>query len=70
MASARRVRSWARQNVHVEGRPEWVFVKAYAHGAPEAQAEALLGGSFEALHDALAREFNDEVHTLTEGAGI
>jgi hypothetical protein len=30
-----RVRSWVRQGIHVEGRPEWVFVKVHTHGAPE-----------------------------------
>jgi hypothetical protein len=33
-----RVRSWVNQGIGVEGRPEWVFVKVYTHGAPEKQA--------------------------------
>ena len=31
------------QGIHVDGRPEWVFVKVHTHGAPEAQAASLLG---------------------------
>jgi hypothetical protein len=57
-ASARRVRSWVSQNVHVAGRPEWVFVKVHTHGAQEDTAASLLGPGGAALHDALAR-YND-----------
>jgi hypothetical protein len=46
------------QNIHVAGRPEWVFVKVHTHGAPEKQADSLLGGGGRALHRALAR-YND-----------
>ncbi len=46
------------QNIHVAGRPDWVFVKTHTHGAPEAQADSLLGAGGRALHDALAR-YND-----------
>lgn len=57
-ATARRVRTWVAQSIHVEGRPEWVFVKAYTHGAQERQAASLLGSGGHALHTALAR-YND-----------
>lgn len=53
--TAARVREWIRQNVHVAGRPEWVFVKVHTHGAQEANAESLLGAGARALHEALAR---------------
>jgi hypothetical protein len=56
--SAERVRTWVGQRIHVAGRPEWVFVKVHTHGAPEAQAGALLGEGGRALHRALAR-YND-----------
>ena len=55
----RRVSNWVRQNIHVCGRPEWVFVKVYMHGAPEAQAAAYLGESGRVLHETLCSEFND-----------
>ncbi|HZO15734.1 MAG TPA: hypothetical protein VFB62_20820, partial [Polyangiaceae bacterium] len=57
-ADASRVESWVDQNIHVAGRPEWVFVKVYTHGAPEPQAASLLGDGGRALHDALAT-YND-----------
>jgi hypothetical protein len=57
--SPERLRSWVAQDIHVRGRPEWVFVKIHTHGAPERNAEVLLGRPGRALHEALAREWND-----------
>jgi len=57
--SARRVRTWAGQNIHVLGRPEWIFVKVHTHGAPERNAGVLLGEETRAMHQALTRDFND-----------
>jgi len=54
-----RLRSWVAQNIHVAGRPEWVFVKLHTHGAPEANAAMLLGDRGRALHEALASDYND-----------
>jgi hypothetical protein len=56
---AARVKSWVEQGIAVDGRPEWVFVKVYTHGAPEAQAEAYLGEGGRAMHEALTTTFND-----------
>jgi hypothetical protein len=57
-ASSARLATWVDQDIHVQGRPEWVFVKVHTHGAPEPQAASLLGAGGEALHQALAR-YND-----------
>lgn len=54
-----RVRTWVDQGIHVEGRPEWVFVKIHTHGAPDAQAESLLGEPGRALHRELAARYAD-----------
>ena len=54
-----RVRSWVRQGIHVEGRPEWVFVKVHTHGAPETQAAAMLGDGGRMLHTELTTRYND-----------
>jgi hypothetical protein len=51
--SAARLRTWLAQRVHVEGRPEWVFVKVHAHGAPERNARMMLGDPMARLHEAL-----------------
>lgn len=55
----RRLATWVQQNIHVEGRPEWVFVKVYTHGAPELQAASHLGEGGRALHRALTGQYND-----------
>jgi hypothetical protein len=52
--TAKRVATWVKQNIHVEGRPEWVFVKVHTHGAPELQAASLLGDGGRTMHRALA----------------
>lgn len=54
----RRVRTWIEQDIHVDGRPEWVFVKAHTHGASEKEGAALLGDGGDELHRALS-EYND-----------
>jgi hypothetical protein len=52
--TAERVQRWLDCSVHVRGRPEWLLVKLHTHGAPEGQAQALLGGPQRRLHEALA----------------
>ena len=58
-ATPARVRSWVRAGIHVEGRPEWVFVKVHTHGAPEKQAASLLGDGGRAMHAELTTRYND-----------
>jgi hypothetical protein len=57
--TAERARTWVSQSIHVEGRPEWIFVKVHTHGAPEKQAASLLGEAGRGLHRALQQSFND-----------
>ncbi len=57
--SPSRIRTWVDQQIHVEGRPEWVFVKVYTHGAPELQAASVLGDGGRALHRELTGRYND-----------
>jgi len=38
--SHRRLRNWLRANVHVKGKPEWVFIKLFSHSAREKSREA------------------------------
>lgn len=54
-----RVDLWVRTGVHVEGRPEWVFVKVHTHGAQEQDMDTLLGAPAEAMHAHLERAYND-----------
>ena len=59
-ASPSRVDRWVRANVHVPQRPDWVFVKLFAHGisTPE-DAEACLGEDFDETLSYLERTYND-----------
>lgn len=52
--TAARVATWIAQHIHVEGRPDWVFVKVHTHGAIEHTAASLLGDGGRNLHTALA----------------
>lgn len=45
-----RIQRWIDTNIHVKGRPEWVFVKVYSHGMQSANA---------IVHKALNRMLND-----------
>lgn len=50
---AARLCSWIDQRVSVKGRPEWIFIKLHSHGAPEKNAELLLGEKMRAFHQTL-----------------
>ncbi|MGY3038769.1 hypothetical protein ACVWWQ_000356 [Rhodanobacter sp. TND4EL1] len=57
--TADRVDAWVRTGIHVEGRPEWVFVKVHTHGTQERDMDTLLGPAAQAMHDHLERTYND-----------
>jgi len=54
-----RVDAWVRTGVHVEGRPEWVFVKVHTHGLQDHDMDTLLGAPTDAMHAHLDRAYND-----------
>lgn len=54
-----RVDLWVRQHIHVQGRPEWVFVKVHTHGAQENDMETLLGAPADAMFSYLEKAYND-----------
>ena len=45
--------------VHVEGRPEWVFVKIHTHGTQDHDIDTLLGEPVDAMHRYLESAYND-----------
>jgi hypothetical protein len=57
-----RVDAWVRTGIHVEGRPEWVFVKIHTHGTQEGDMDTLLGAEMDAMHDYLEAAYNDGVN--------
>ena len=54
-----RIRAWLDCHVHVEGRPEWMFVKLHTHGAIEQDFDALFGKKALEMHRVMAQELND-----------
>lgn len=54
-ATARRLDDWLRVRIHVPSRPNWIFLKLHAHGAPEKDHDALLGEPMVRFHEELAR---------------
>ncbi|HEY6035802.1 MAG TPA: hypothetical protein VIV58_16120, partial [Kofleriaceae bacterium] len=65
--TAARVKTWIDQAIHIEGRPEWVFVKVHTHGAIESTAASLLGDGGHALHEALHAQTHEHfrLHYVT-----
>ncbi len=60
-----RVDAWVRTAVHVQGRPDWIFVKIHTHGTQEGDMDTLLGSATDAMHAHLERNYNDgERHVL------
>lgn len=49
--AASRLRNWLRANIHVKGKPEWVFVKLHCHGMQSKGvfSSAALASTFEAM---------------------
>ncbi len=54
-----RIDQWIETGVHVEGRPEWVFVKIHTHGTQERDTDTLLGPSMRAGYEYLLGKYND-----------
>ena len=54
-----RVDAWVRTGIHVEGRPEWIFIKIHTHGTQEGDMDTLLGPKMDAMHEHLERVYND-----------
>ncbi len=64
-----RLALWLKAKVQVPGRPDWFFVKLYAHGAHENSHEVLLGEPMARFHEDLAdrarRDPNFHYHYVT-----
>jgi hypothetical protein len=59
-ATPARVDQWVKTAVQVAGRPEWVFIKMWGHGAgSDADVEDMLNGSFDSTLEYLERNYND-----------
>jgi hypothetical protein len=56
-----RIDYWIRKAIHVEKKPNWIFIKIHGHGASSKKdvREALLGRRSEDMFDYLERQYND-----------
>ncbi|MGY0196274.1 hypothetical protein ACWA7J_14515 [Leptothrix sp. BB-4] len=60
-----RVDVWVETGVHVEGRPDWVFVKIHTHGTQERDMDTLLGQPVSDMFSYLESRYNDgQKHVL------
>ena len=50
---------WVRSGIHVQGKPEWVFVKIHTHGTQETDIDTLLGAPVDAMFSDLETRYND-----------
>jgi hypothetical protein len=57
-----RVDAWIKEGVHVQGKPDWIFVKIYTHGTQEPSRNALLGPPIRNMHRYLTTQYNDGKH--------
>ncbi|MFK7956127.1 MAG: hypothetical protein AB8B96_08530 [Lysobacterales bacterium] len=57
--SPQRTDLWVEANVHIQGRPEWVFIKVHTHGTQEASTDVLLGDPVDAMYSDLESRYND-----------
>ena len=54
-----RVDRWIRAGVHVKGRPDWIFIKVFAHGAISGDHDAVLGKWSDKMYSYLEQKYND-----------
>ncbi len=57
-----RVDLWVEANVHVKGKPEWVFIKVHTHGTQERDMDVLLGKPVDDMFSYLETKYNDGEH--------
>ena len=54
-----RVDAWVDMCIHVQGKPEWVFVKVHTHGTQERDMDTLLGEPMRQAFEHLEQRYND-----------
>ncbi len=50
-----RLQLWIKANVHVQGKPNWKFIKLHTHGCKHGNIDMLLGEQMQQFHQQLAR---------------
>ncbi|MBI4355952.1 MAG: hypothetical protein HY597_05870 [Candidatus Omnitrophica bacterium] len=59
LATPERIDAWIRTGIHVPGRPAWLFVKVFTHGAVARDHDAVLGAWADRLFAYLEEHYND-----------
>ena len=54
-----RVDTWVKAGVHVLGRPDWLIIKVFAHGASLKEQTVILNKPIEQMHSYLQEKYND-----------
>jgi hypothetical protein len=54
-----RIDAWVGTGIHVQGKPEWTFVKIHTHGTQECDLDTLLGAPMDAAFSHLESRYND-----------
>jgi hypothetical protein len=57
--SQQRVDFWIKSGIHVAGRPNWVIVKVFTHGAPLREHQTLLDEPIKMMHRYLCTAYNN-----------
>ncbi len=57
--SSDRIDAWVDTGIHVNGRPEWIFVKVHTHGTQERDINTLLGEPMDRAFSYLESRYND-----------
>jgi len=57
--SPQRVDLWVRERIGVRGKPDWIIVKVYTHGAKSSNAAVLLGPAMDETLTYLETAYND-----------
>lgn len=55
----KRVSAWLKANIHVKGKPEWIFVKLHTHGAMKQNFEHNFGEMADKFFTDLEKTYND-----------
>ena len=54
-ATKERIDLWIKQQIHIKGKEDWIFIKAHCHGAQEPDHGALLGKKVDNMYSYLER---------------
>jgi hypothetical protein len=57
--SVDRIKLWKNQDIHIKGRPEWIFIKVHCHGGVRKEADAVLGEKADKMFSLLESIFRN-----------